>query len=264
MKCQYCGNNLGLRDERCPHCGEINVKAQKHIATIKGYKDDYEKTKETSAKKSINTSRLGRVVVIAIMIIAILVMKRITLQYSDIDTRIKNSSEQKDKNVVKHKDEFDEKLKELEKNREYLALNCFVLENGLRSNNGYVEYSRVFSGAISYSTIHDDILSIVTGYTYFGKKTKKDWCDELALSISQWNKYVGGEFWHDSNDSPMHTGEHGAFLSDIKKDAQDMVQAYFGLSDEQAGAMWTMGQDELAELLYEKCEDYYPEVSTNE
>ena len=62
----------------------------------------------------------------------------------------------------------------------------------------------------------------------------------------------------------MHSGEHGEFLLNIKKETQDMVQVYFKLTDEEASSMWEMSEEELGELLYTKCKDIYPEENSDE
>ena len=62
----------------------------------------------------------------------------------------------------------------------------------------------------------------------------------------------------------MHAGEHGAFLADIKKDTQDMVQVYFGLTDDQASSIWEMDRESLGALLYDNCREMYPQEGADE
>ena len=50
MKCQYCGTNLGLEDEKCPHCGKINTFAAKYVEEIKEYKEDLNNTRNIEIK----------------------------------------------------------------------------------------------------------------------------------------------------------------------------------------------------------------------
>lgn len=265
MKCKYCGYNIGLEEERCPHCGNINEQAAKHIADMKQYQEDYAKTKESVIEKTTRfNDRTARAVIIAIMILAAAVMLIITGRYSDIETREKIKKEKIAKEVEKNRENITATLKEMEEHREYTAMSYYILNHQLRGDDNYSDYSRVFTAAISYRTIYDDILNIIDGNDGYEEKTHKDWCDNIAIYISDWNSYVGGEFWGDSATSKMHAGEHGAFLADAKKDTQDMVQVYFKLSDEQASSMWTMGKDEIGAMLYEKCMDLYPEVNAGE
>ena len=37
MKCKYCGYNISLEEEYCPHCGNKNEEAAKHIADMEQY-----------------------------------------------------------------------------------------------------------------------------------------------------------------------------------------------------------------------------------
>ena len=259
MKCKYCGSNLGIEDEFCPYCGKVNKKAAKYLAEKNKYLNEYEQTKTEVKKKSISAGRMGRLIVIGLMLVAILFMKISISRNSDFDYREKKNESDIAKEVNRNKDNISLALQEMEKNREYMALESYMLNYRLRGSNEYDDYFRVFTAVIDYRVICEDIMNILDGYDGYGGKTKKDWCDDTAIYISGWNSYVEGGFWGDSPDSPMHSGEHGAFLSDIKKDTQDIVQVYFDLTDEQASSMWKMEKEALSDMLYENCRNLYPE-----
>lgn len=265
MKCKYCGNNLGIEDEFCPHCGKENSQAAKHIADMKNYKEDYDRTKDEVIEKSTKfNSRVARIAIIAVLILIVAVLLIINDSYSDFEKREKMSQQKIAKELEKNKKNIGETLKEMEIHRDYLAMDYFILNHSLRSDEEYNDYARVFTAVIDYGVIHSDILNIVDGFDNYGKKSKRDWCDDIAIYVSQWENYVEGRFWNDTADSPMHAGEHGAFLADAKKDTQDMIQVYFELSDSQAEAIWSMEQEEIGDMLYEKCLDLYPEVEAHE
>lgn len=259
MKCTYCGSNLGIEDEICPYCGKPNSEAAEQIAELKGYKQQYEETLEDTKQKSLNYNRIGRVIVIIIICILISIMKIVTKQYLDFDLREKKLEERLDRENTKNQDEIALNLQNMEKNREYLAMDYYLIEKRLRSRDEYQDYFRVFTAAIEYESIYRNIISVVSGFNYYGEKNRKDWCLEIANSVTTWNLYAEGEFWHDPEDSVFHAGEHGAFIADAKKDAQDLVQVYFNLTDEQAENMWTMEEAEVAAMLYENCQILYPE-----
>ena len=264
MKCQYCGSNLGIEDEVCPYCGKVNEQAASHQAVIKEYRNEYEKTKTDAKRKSVSAGRKGRLVVIGLMLSAILFMGISIRNNSDVEYREKKKEKRIAKEVDKNEDTVTATLSELEKNRDYLALSYYMQNYRLRSDDRFSDYSRVFTAVISHRTIYEDILNILDGFDGYQEKTSRDHCYDAAIYISDWNSYVGGEFWHDTPDSPKHAGEHGAFLSDIKKDTQDMVQVYFDLTDDQASSMWKMDREALGEMLYEHCRDLYPEEGTDE
>jgi hypothetical protein len=235
------------------------------MADMKHYQEDYEQTKESVISQSTRfNNRTARLAIIAIMILAAAVMLIITGRYSDIESRHRIQKEKTAKEVEKNRNSVTATLKEMEEHRDYVAMSYYVLNRKLRGDDYYSDYSRVFTAAISYRVIYNDILNIIDGYKGYEEKTHKDWCDEIATTISDWNSYVGGEFWGDSAGSKMHAGEHGAFLADAKKDTQDMVQVYFNLSDEEASSMWTMEKDDISAMLYEKCRGLYPEENADE
>ena len=258
MKCRYCGNNLGLEDELCPNCGKVNDKAQKYVSQIRDYREEYEETKEEVVKKKNRiSSRSARIVVIAVMVLCVIVMLFITMNYSDIDARWERKEKRIEQEVEKNKNEIDSNLRKMEEQRDYLAMLYYMENYRLRSNADYSEYSRVFTAVIHYGVIHSDIINLVSGFKGYSMDPKdtKGWCDDIAIYISDWNRYVGNE----SNDSSMYAGEHAAFVKDIKKDIQDMVQVYFELTNDQATDMWNMERSEIAKMLYDQCADLYPE-----
>lgn len=265
MKCQYCGNNLGIEEEICPYCGKANSQAMKHILDMKQFKADYEETKQTVIKESRKfNERTARVMVLAIMVLIVAIMLLVAKYYEDFESRQERAATKQAEAIEKNKDEMAKTLKEMEEHREYLALYYYELNHGISHNEYFRDYTRVFTAATDYEVIYSDILSIVDGNSGYGQKTKLDWCKDIAIYISQWNLYVEGEFWNDSPTSSMHTGEHGAFIADCKKEIQDMVQVYFKLTDEQSEAMWTMDEENIGNMLYEKCMDLYPEEAANE
>lgn len=264
MKCQFCGTNLGLEDELCPHCGKPNSEAASHVAVMNSYKEDFDRTQKKSVKKSRFNNRVARIVVIVIMVIIVYVMKAVTVRYSDFDIREERNTQKKAQALEDNRGIVLATLKQMELNREYLAMEYYVAENRIRGAEGFDDYFRVFTAAIDYEVIYSDLLSIVDGFDYYGEKTKKDWCYDIAIYVSGYHLYTEGEFWHDPADSPMHAGEHGAFIADAKKDIQDMLQVYFKLTDKEAASMWDMEEEELGALLYEHCQEIYPEVNAHE
>ncbi|MBR6381744.1 MAG: zinc ribbon domain-containing protein [Lachnospiraceae bacterium] len=251
MKCEYCGNNLGIEDEICPYCGRENTHAKEKRAVLKGYRARFEQTRAESKKRSKSAARIGRLVVIGLMLLLIGALRYSIRVNSDIDTRQRKIEDRIAKEVGQNSQQIADRVREMEKNREYMALSYYMLHYRLRGAEGYDEYFRVFTAAIHYRSICNAIWGILDGFDGYEEKTARDWCDEAAIYISDWNSYVDGTFWGDVPDSPMHVGEHGAFLADIKQETRDIVRVYFHLTQEQADSMWTMDRDALGAMLYE-------------
>ncbi len=264
MKCRYCGSNLGIEDKICPYCGKENEQAAGHQALMQEYRDEYEQTKTEAGVKSKEAGRKGRLIVIGLMIVVIILLRISISINSDVSNRERKKQSRIERQVSKNSKKIKKTVDEMEKNRDYLALSYYMLNYNLRSNEDYRDYSRVFTAVISYRAVYENILNILDGFDGYQEKTKKDFCYDAAIYITDWNTFVGGTFWDDSPTSPMHAGEHGAFISDIRKETQDMVQVYFDLSDSQASGMWDMNRESLGELLYSKCQDLYPEETADE
>ncbi len=262
MKCKYCGNNLNIEDAVCPYCGKENDFAADSRALMDQYRAEFENTEKVSKKRSLSAGRLGRLIVIGILLSAIAIMGISIMINSDAGTRIDKNERMIAKKVAKNKAGITATLEEMEKNRDYLGMSYYMLNYRLRSEEDFNEYQRVFTAVIDYSVIYEDIINIVTGFNKYD--SNKDMCDTIALHISEWHSYVDGEFWNDRPDSPMHAGEHDAFISDAKKAVSDMVMVYFELTPDQADDMWDMDKEYLSELLYSKCLDLYPEGNADE
>ena len=259
MKCRYCGSNLRIEDEICPYCGRANEHAAAHRAEMKQIREEYEQTKSDVKVRSRSAGRIGRLAVIGVMLFITAVMWISVIRNSDVEFRERKKADRIAQEVEKNRDAVTAALKEMEENREYLALSYYVLNYRLRGDNEYIDYARVFTAVIEYNAIYDDILNILDGFEGYEEETNADWCDDIAIYISDWNSYVGGTFWNDQADSAMHAGGHGAFLADIKKDTQDLVQVYFDLTDEQASSMWDMDREAVSGMLYENCRQLYKE-----
>ena len=266
MKCQYCGSNLDLDDAICPYCGRENHLADQYVNAINEVKEEQEEARKKAGILSrINTKR-ARIIVIVLELVAIVVMFTISEKYSDVEYRADASDHSTVVLTLNHL--FSACAfnisKEMERSREYLAMDYYILNYRLRGEETYDDYFRVSTAAINYEVIYADILNIVTGNNYYGEKSKEDWCNDIAIYIAGWKQYVDGEFWGDTPDSPMHAGEHQGFMDDARKEIQDMVQVYFELTDEQAESMWNMEEAAVGTMLYEKCRELYPEVSGDE
>ncbi len=259
MKCKYCGSNLAIEDEVCPYCGKENPEAAGHRATMRSVRAEYEQTREETKIKSRSAGRIGRMIVIGLMLLTIFILWGSVRRNSDIDYREEKKRTDIARTVEENRENVTATLRELEANREYLALDSYVLTYRLRGDDTYLDYSRVFTAVINYRAIFEDILQILSGYEGYSGEGRKEWCEDAAIYISSWRQYVDGDFWYDASNSPMHGGEHGAFLKDIKNDTRDMVQVYFGLTDEEASSMWDMDEEALGEMLYERCRRLYPE-----
>lgn len=258
MKCKFCGSNLGIEDELCPHCGKPNDQYEGNRTEMKEYREEYEKTKEDVKESSKTNSRLGRIIVIGILLSVILAMAIATSGYSNFEIREKNKNKKIDDYVTDHKDEIDATLAEYENNRDYISIDYFALNYRLRSNEAYYrDYGRLFTASIHYRAIHDDIFNILDGYEGYENETNRDWCDNIALYITEWDRYIPPV---DANPYlPVTDTGHEAYVNDCKKAVQDMVQVYFDLTTDQANDMWQMEKGEVCDMLYSKCMDLYPE-----
>lgn len=264
MKCKYCGSNLGIEDKTCPYCGKVNVKAAGYRAKIEWQQDNYEQVESEVKEKSKLAGRIGRILVIAAMLAITFIMLKSIDVNSNVEKRYERQKNEIAKEVDKKRDEITAALDSMERNRNYQALYFYEYNYKLSLDSSFDEYKKVFWAALRYHEIHDDILNIIDGYDQRGEKSARDWCHEAAISVDNWKRSVEGTNGNYAQNSQKNLREHEAFLRDIKKDTQDMVQVYFDLTDEEAASVWEMDRDDLTELLYGKCEVLYLEEEQDE
>lgn len=70
MQCEYCGSPLSLEDEVCPHCGQPNKHAQKHLADMRRYQGEFESTKRRVYEKTdLHNQVLVRLIFLAVLVL---------------------------------------------------------------------------------------------------------------------------------------------------------------------------------------------------
>ena len=72
MKCEHCGNNLGIEDEKCPYCGKENKFAWKHNKDMDRYEADYESVKEEVLSNSRHFNGLAVRITITAILLAVI------------------------------------------------------------------------------------------------------------------------------------------------------------------------------------------------
>ncbi len=246
MKCNYCGYNLEIEDVYCPHCGKKNEHVEKHAADMAKYDSEFKKTKAEvlSNSKRFNsiTSRIailcGMVALVAIM--GLMVANKWEIRDWANDRKIS-------KNAATYRQQIDK----YEADRDYMRLAKYMQYHRIGYHKDFDEYYDLYEASEKYVSIYENVMRLnnIENEKYY---SVSDICHSLGGYIIYLDEIVRVDRYDKEN---MHSEKHQAYMEDLKKDVQDLVQVYFELSDEEAAGIWTMKEARLSVLLEDRCEE---------
>lgn len=249
MKCNYCGANLNIEDVFCPHCGKKNEHVEKHVQDMDKYQKRFEATKREVLENSKRFNGFtARIMIVCVLIVLCIVMGIMASMSYEIRTAINNRS------INKHKAEHIAKIEQFEADRDYNGLYNYINFNRITFSGVLDEYSRVQEASRLYHDCEREIMRIVDreSYSYYNPIDSTTY---IARNISNFNEYTTRhEYEKDSRYDAMFSEEKVAYMNDCKSDLQDMIQVYFGLTDEEASSIWTMKQARITVLLEDNLE----------
>lgn len=240
MKCNYCGYNLEIEDKFCPYCGKPNEHVKQHTADMEKYAKDYDSTKrEVIANSRRFNNKTARIAIICALVALCAINVMLTLNMGDI------YNARQEKRALKNKAVHMAQIAEYESDCDYMNLQLYMMKYNLGYREPFSEYNKVYEASSGFRTIFEKSGSLYmnrgTDYAYASRD-----CEAIARSIhsikecSQKQKYDKEE---------CYKPEHQKFLDSIVADTADIVQTYFGLTDEQIESMWTMSNSKLAVML---------------
>lgn len=120
MKCNNCGAEIGLLDEKCPYCGAVNMQSTAHLKEMEQYQDRSKKTKG-KVKESIaaNIPILVGAVIMVLLVIGIGVSSYVAENASLFRHRASRSE------AVKKHEEYSQILRQYLKDGDYAAFSAF-------------------------------------------------------------------------------------------------------------------------------------------
>ena len=114
MKCEFCGNNLGIEDEVCPSCGKANSFAKKHTKDMKKFKSRYDSTRDEVME---NSRRFNKMTVRITTVSVLVTLITISLILLGNNYEIKKLREES--RIEKNKAEYTAQLNKLIEERDY-------------------------------------------------------------------------------------------------------------------------------------------------
>lgn len=247
MKCEYCSGNLTLEDEFCPHCGQPNQHAKKHIQDMKRYEGEFQKTKEYVYKKTgLYTALSVRAVVTAVLVVLSALFIIVGNRAWEIQSGIGEAIAAR--NCDSYSREMDRYLEE----EDYLGFYGYCQAREIHSyETPYSEkYGLVIQMSSSYKYAHDSLLSYIT----CDGEIDNSWVvDSLSDSLDSFYGYYlneGNFYTNLYGESELFRGIADTMAYNIER----ILVAYGGLAPEEASALPEMKKSRRAILLEERLE----------
>ncbi len=255
MKCKYCGNNLNIDDAFCPFCGQKNEQVTEHQNAKAYYEQELSETAgKIRTQKSKFGGRIVRLIIIAVLVAACIVLIAVESYMSDFDRRYNKMYEDGATDVAEHADEYEQTLQELIQNREYLKLYHYASEHFMiRSDSNFDEYYSIMQCTTCYVMVFDEITQMVDQSPYYESVNNKERCNNIATAIA--NEYNGFKAFSSQDKYYLpqrYTEKKVSYIDDLRTEITDIVEVYFHLSQEERDALWdeSVSEQELSEMLY--------------
>lgn len=244
MKCEYCGNNLGIEDAVCPYCGKENKFAKKHEKDMRKYSAQFDSTRQEVLNNSKKFNNLtARITVIAVL--AALIAATLVALSNNWDIR----TYREEKQVMKHMDEYKPVLDKLIEDRDYLAVYYYCQSKRITYSDAMPEYYYIAEASRGYNSFYEYMGYLLDEDGFMDNSEGVRDIEEIfsrahdRLSPSEYEKK---KYY---NDTTM------AYLQDMYDHMEIMVKGYFNLTDEDMEGFWELSEAKrqiLMEEGYEK------------
>lgn len=239
MKCESCGAALSLEVKFCPYCGKENVAAKKHVSDMAYYQGAFEETKknvyEKTNKYTHNTVKIAVVAILAIVWVGTLFLVANVYSLERVIANARNKT---------NFSEMEAQLWEYMENEDYYAMACYCYENEIEIyDTDFEEYRPIIRLVEQYHTVYEYLLDIITPSEYD--------MDHLDRNVGYLADYIDyfyqcyNDDWEDMNyDNAYDMSIMQPEMDKVEKRLRVLLQAYAGLSEEEASqfAEMTTGQ----------------------
>ncbi len=231
MKCEFCGGDLSLEMENCPHCGQTNKYAQQHIKDMRHYHGEFENTKKgvyTATNKYVAVA--VRVVVIALLVMLIGGLYLLGDRAYDVNRAIRKSD------AKRHVEEYTRILDAYLIQEDFRGFYQFVEEkdiNGYYEDGEYDDYTSLGYTVYSYLYVCERIMDLSA------REPGQDGTDEdMAYDIagmcdSMDSFYTGAQYSYTDYDGKPGKQVVRDALDVMKTNILLMLQTYCGMTPEE-------------------------------
>lgn len=230
MKCPGCGSNLTIDDEKCQFCGQANPFAVKHRREMKRFTSEFNKTKDNVLKESRKVNHwAAKITLIAVLVALNAMIMYFNEEYYGVERFFIR------RRIEANYDTYKEQLDKYEKEQNFIAFFEYYETNRLSCSDLMNEYRKVQYVCSSYSTVYEYILAMKTE-------------DSTYYKIEDRIKYIADslEYMYDASqpkdysDEEQYKPQHQECMDAAIQQAEDIIQTYFNLTDEEIESFETL------------------------
>ncbi|MBE5883893.1 MAG: hypothetical protein E7291_05705 [Lachnospiraceae bacterium] len=242
MKCQYCGGNLSLEAERCPHCGELNIHAQQHIKDMHRYQGAFESTQSHIYKVARNYSGItARAVIISALLILIVIFAIISAEMYSIKYGMR------EREAGRKAKQFREQLDEYLAEENYLAFSTFCDSYNISGySDAFEEYRPIINASKQYTYLYRDIMQLYTADEDYIFESR---LDSVGRGLEYFYKYMDDEEY--SFGEAADTEETRQILAQMEESMRALLIVYCNITEEEALQLKEMSPAKRMVLLEE-------------
>ena len=247
MVCKHCGNQLSLEDEVCPFCGMENEAAKKHTEEMRHFSGQFHQVKTEALEET------GRVRSYMPWLVLIGVLAAVNILVLTLLENVYRVEDWVEKLQVQFREaSYYKELSELEEEGEYIALGFYYVGENCYHSKRLREFAAVADAGETYGKLIED-LGVIAAY-------RKGVVGKEALDLRSFGDTLqrlyevtdGDYYWYITQFSEE---SHEETLTDIKKEAEILLAAICGCSEEELERMRTMKSIELSALIQSKIEE---------
>lgn len=248
MKCEHCNGNLTLEQEYCPHCGQPNKHARKHIDDMRRYQGEFEDTRRYVKDKVTGYTAISvRVVILSVLIVLCLVFIAVGSNAGRITRSIQRNKA--DRNFREYAQILDEYLEK----GDFLEFGSFCDYKGIRTYDS--AYEEKYGQIINACNWYESAFTQLMNFACFDEADRINQMTELTGdSLEYFYKYY-------RNDDSFYSGQDGEqelyrkTLNQMERDIELLLSVYCGFSKEEAEEFPQMSKAKRNILLEEKLEE---------
>lgn len=229
MKCRYCGGNIGLEDNVCPHCGRPNELAQQHLQDMKQYSEEFAETREGVYKATRRFTGVAvRAIVLSALVAAVLVMLFLTANAYSLAQGAKERDAKR--NAASYKQRMDEML----------------AAGDYRGVANFVEAHYIYFWLAEYEE-YEQIIDLSEMYNYavqYLMNSQLDGAEEMALDEIGYFASALPDFYRKMDSERYGSGvdreKTDRAIAGMCENLNALMKVYLGLTDEEIEEQKTM------------------------
>ncbi|MCR4655180.1 MAG: zinc ribbon domain-containing protein [Lachnospiraceae bacterium] len=245
MKCEHCGNNLGIEDLVCPFCGLENKMARQHNKDMRRYKADYASTKQ----QVLTNSRRFSSFTVKITVIAVLVAL-ITLTGVALGNSFYIRDAREEKMIRANEQEYRAMIDGFMDRRDYLGLDYYSRVNRLRYRDVLDDYYMVFTVSGDYENFVTNMYYLMDEDSYI---ERDEAFERIASTVDR--IYSAREPASDYEKKNYYNERVTAYIKDMSAHVETLIKGYFNLSDEDMNGFDKLSKAKKQVLLEEGFEN---------